>query len=85
MKSWKEFTHFAALDWAKDHHDVVVVDRQGGVVADFRIAHDCAGWQLFAEKLGGFAAVAVAIETSEGPAVEQLLASGFDICPVHSA
>src|SRR5260370_13277271 len=35
MKSWKEFTHFAALDWAKDHHDVVVVDRQGTVVADF--------------------------------------------------
>ena len=60
MKSWKEFTHFAALDWAKDHHDVVVVNRQGTVVADFRIAHDCAGWQSFAEKLRRFEAVAVA-------------------------
>ena len=34
MKSWKEFTHFAALDWAKDHHDVVAVDREGAIVAD---------------------------------------------------
>jgi hypothetical protein len=83
MKAWKEFTHFAALDWAKDHHDVVVVDRQGTVVADFRIAHDCAGWQLFAEKLRRYEAVAVAIETSEGPAVEQLLASGFDVYPIN--
>jgi transposase len=83
MRSWKEFTHFAALDWAKDHHDVVVVDRQGTVVADFRIAHDCAGWQILAEKLRCFEAVAVAIETSEGPAVEQLLTSGFDVYPVN--
>ena len=45
MKSWKEFTHFAALDWAKNHHDVVVVDREGTVVADFRIAHGYAGWK----------------------------------------
>src|SRR5260370_28462225 len=83
MKSWKEFTHFAALDWAKDHHDVVIVDRQGTVLADFRIAHDCAGWQSFAEKLRRFEAVAVTIETSEGPAVEQLLASGFDVYPIN--
>jgi transposase len=83
MKSWEEFTHFAALDWAKDHHDVVVVDRQGTVVGDFRITHDCAGWQLFAEKLRGFEAVAVAIETSEGPAVEQLLASGLEVYPIN--
>lgn len=83
MKSWKEFTHFAAPDWAKDHHDVVVVDRQGVVVADFRIVHDCAGWQRFAQKLSAFTAIAVAIETSEGPAVEQLLASGFDIYPIN--
>ena len=73
MKTWNQFTHFAALDWAKDHHDIVVVDQLGTVVADFRIEHNCSGWKLFAEKLRGFAAVAVAIETSEGPAVEHLL------------
>jgi Transposase len=58
---------------------VVVVDRQGTVLADFRITHDCTGWQSFAGKLRYFEAVAGTIETSEGPAVEQLLASGFDV------
>ena len=36
MLDWNQRAYFAALDWAKDHHDVVVVDRQGGVVASFR-------------------------------------------------
>jgi transposase len=83
MKSWSQFTHFAALDWAKDHHDVVVVDRQGAIVADFRIAHSCAGWKQLTEKLRSFETVAVAIETSEGPAVEQLLENGFDVFPIN--
>ena len=47
MKTWNQFTHFAALDWAKDHHDVIVVDRRGTVVADFRFEHSCGGWKLF--------------------------------------
>lgn len=83
MKTWNQFTHFAALDWAKDHHDVIVVDRQGTVIADFRFEHSFGGWKLFAEKLGSFEAVAVSIETSEGPAVEQLLAAGFDVFPIN--
>jgi transposase len=83
MTSWKEFTHFAALDWAKDHHDVVVVDRQGTIVADFRIAHSCAGWKSLSEKLGGYQCVAIAIETSEGPVVEQLLGRGFAVYPIN--
>ena len=30
MKSWSEHTHFAGLDWAEDHHDLVVVDAKTG-------------------------------------------------------
>ena len=26
MSSWNEITHYAGFDWAKDHHDVVIVD-----------------------------------------------------------
>jgi len=26
MKPWTEITHYAGFDWARDHHDVVVVD-----------------------------------------------------------
>jgi len=39
MKPWIEITHYAGFDWARDHHDVVIVDRQGQIVADFRIEH----------------------------------------------
>lgn len=49
MLDWNQRAYFAALDWAKDHHDVVVVDRQGGVVASFRFAHSGAGWQELRE------------------------------------
>jgi len=34
MKPWTEITHYAGFDWARDHHDVVIVDRQGQIVAD---------------------------------------------------
>ena len=34
--NWSEHTHFAALDWAGDHHDICVVDRTGGIAAGFR-------------------------------------------------
>src|SRR5439155_16120560 len=34
MKAWTELTHFAALDWADDHHDLVVVDAQGKVALE---------------------------------------------------
>jgi hypothetical protein len=36
---WTQHPHFAALDWASDHHDVLVLDRAGAIVAAFRFAH----------------------------------------------
>jgi len=33
-------THYVGLDWAKDHHDVVIVDRTGNIVADLTFKHD---------------------------------------------
>src|SRR5688572_28745316 len=47
---WTKQTHFAALDWAKDHHDVVVVDRSGQIALEFRFAHTAPGWAEFTEK-----------------------------------
>jgi Transposase len=29
MEQLEKITHYAGLDWATDHHDIVVVDRQG--------------------------------------------------------
>ena len=38
------FTHFAGFDWAKDHHDVVIVDRSGRIVIQRRIEDTAEGW-----------------------------------------
>jgi hypothetical protein len=83
MKNYAELTHFAGLDWAKDHHDVNIMDRQGQVVARFRFAHSGPGWEQWREKIQSYPALGVAIETSHGAAVEQLLASGVTVYPVH--
>src|SRR5580765_5286768 len=34
MKPWQDYTHYAGFDWAKDHHSVVIVEREGHLVAD---------------------------------------------------
>jgi hypothetical protein len=39
------FTHFVGVDWAKDHHDIVVLDGLGQVVESFQIPHSAAGWR----------------------------------------
>lgn len=80
---WNQHTHFAALDWATDHHDVVVVDHLGTIVADFRFAHTTAGWAEFTETMKPFAHAPIALETSSGPAVDQLLQRGWKIYPVN--
>jgi len=83
MKLWIELTHYAGFDWARDHHDVVVVDRQGQIVADFRIEHSLAGWQAFRDQVKAYPALGVAIETNQGTAVDQLLLRDCAIYPVN--
>ena len=68
----QDFTHYAGFDWAKDHHALVVVDRQGRIVADFEFEHTLEGWKGFAEKISAWPNLAIAIETSQGAAVDQL-------------
>lgn len=80
---WNERKHFAALDWASDHHDVVVVDQRGAVVCELRIAHTGEGWAQLREKLHGCEPLALAVETNQGLAVEQLLAAGYTVYPVN--
>jgi len=80
--NWTEQAYFAALDWAQDHHDVVVVDRTGQIVAELRFAHSATGWAEFSEKMKPFGSCPIALETCSGPAVDQLLQRGFRIYPV---
>jgi transposase len=83
MKPHSELTHFAGFDWAKNHHDVVVVDTQGSIAAEFRVEHSLAGWQLWKETITTFPHLGVAVETNSGAAVQQLLDSGVQIYPIN--
>ena len=83
MKNWKDLTHYAGFDWAKDHHAALIVNAEGHIVADFEFAHSLEGWKSFAEKTAAWPNLAVAIETSQGAAVDQLLQREYTLYPVH--
>ena len=81
--NWNQQSYFAALDWAKEHHDVVVVDRVGTVVADFQFAHTVEGWEEFSKKMQPFGKCPMTIETSAGLAVDQLLQRDYPLFPLN--
>lgn len=80
---WSQHPHFAALDWACDHHDVVIVDPFGAMAAEFRFAHTAEGWAEFTDKMKPYTGIPLALETSSGPAVDQLLQRGWTLYPVN--
>jgi|GEM_PF-1522282 len=82
MKPFAQLTHFAGFDWAKQHHQVVILDARGQTVAALRFAHDAEGWQQFRQRLTAFPSLGVAIETCQGAAVEKLLESGVTVYPI---
>jgi len=83
MKSWQDLTHYAGFDWAKDHHSVLILNQQGHIVADFEFEHSLEGWKSFTDKTAAWPNLAVAIETSQGAAVDQLLQKNCTVYPVH--
>lgn len=75
---------FGALDWASEHHDVVIVNAIGDVVAKFRFEESADGWHDFAQKISAFKpGLAIAVETRTGWVVERLLQSGITVYPVN--
>ncbi len=82
-EGWSERAAFVGFDWAGDHHDVLVVNRLGKVVEDFRFDDTATGWKRFEEKLSRYPHPAVAIETCTGAAVERLLEVGYSVYPVN--
>ncbi len=79
---------FCGIDWAEDHHDIALVDRDGGLLARARISGDAAGLARLLELLAapGDSAddpVQVAIETPRGLLVACLRATGRKVYPVN--
>ena len=82
MTPYSELIAFAGLDWASDHHDIVIVDKAGTRLDCFRFEHTAAAWQDALVRLRAHGTLAVAIETTHGIAVQQLLDAGLTIYPV---
>jgi transposase len=84
----QEYRLFAGFDWAIDHHDVVGVDASGRIVLETTFEDTAEGWAAFRRKLvdrvgSDLGAVAVAVETCNGPAVERLLEMGCRVYPLN--
>jgi transposase len=83
MNTWQQITHFVGFDWAKDHHDLLVLDGNAQIVGRLRFDHSADGWQRCRELLAAFPKIAVAVEAGNTMAIEQLLALGCLVFSIH--
>jgi transposase len=78
---------FVGLDWAEEHHDVVVMDELGGVAARQRVPEGLAGLtvlhELLAAQVQDPAEVVVGTETDRGLFVGALVAAGYRVYAVN--
>lgn len=75
---------YGGVDWATDTHAVCVVDDRGGVVAEFDIDHTADGLRELCRRLRRAEVHRVAIERPDGPVVDQLMDTGFEVVVVSS-
>src|SRR5215218_9435190 len=78
---------YCGIDWAKQHHDVAVVDSAGRVLAQQRIGDDLAGFTALTEVLDRLAStrgqVGIALETDHGLFVHALRDAGFRVFAIN--
>lgn len=69
----------AGIDWASTDHVASVVDDRGQITARFDVSHTTAGLAELTRRLRRAGADEVAIERSDGPLVEALLAAELTV------
>jgi transposase len=79
---------FCGIDWAEDHHDIALVNRDGDLLARRRIGDDAAGLAALLDLLAAHGdsaedPVPVAIETPRGLLTACLRATGRQVCPIN--
>jgi transposase len=80
---------YTGIDWANDHHDVLVLDEKGHQVGSLRISHSTQGLaklNAFLEQIIGRASkeqMACIIETTHGLLITALLEAGWPVYPVN--
>jgi transposase len=79
---------YCGIDWAEDHHDIALADRDGNLLARRRISDDAAGFAALLALLAEHGdtpedLIPVAIETPRGLLVACLRATGRKVYPVN--
>jgi transposase len=79
---------FCGIDWAEDHHDIALADRDGQLLARRRISDDAAGLAALLDLLAGHGdqgdeLIPVAIETPRGLLAGCLRATGRPVYPIN--
>ena len=84
----EEIEWFVGIDWARENHQVCLVDAHGKCVGERTVSHSGAGVEelcdwLLARTDAKPEAIAVAIEMPHGPVVEALLERGFRVYAIN--
>ena len=80
---------FAGVDWADDHHDVVVIDADGQQVGARRVTHTPAGLTELTDFLASItgperkAELACIVEMTHGLLIAAMLPAGSPVYPVN--
>ena len=82
---------YAGIDWANDHHDILVIDEGGQKKGSLRVDHTPQGLSklnTFLEQIVGSESkeeMACIIETTHGLLIAHLLEAGWPVYPVESS
>src|SRR6476469_302148 len=79
---------YAAVDWAREKHDVVVTDYEGKRLGRLQVEHSGEGLARMADWLvattnGTPDAILIAIEVPHGPVVDTLIDRGFSVHSIN--
>jgi len=75
---------FAGLDWATQVHSVSILNRSGGVLERFDVAHDRDDLTELLRRLARYGTrVRIAIERPSGLIVDALVEAGHQVFPIH--
>lgn len=78
---------YVGIDWANDHHDIVITDDSAKTLDQFRIDHSCGGFALLHSHIANHKIpprfVLIAIETRRGLLVHDLLQKGYTVYAIN--
>src|SRR3989304_498982 len=78
---------YVGIDWAHDHHDILITDDSAKTLDQFRIDHTCDGFALLHSHLANHQTspglVLIAIEKSRVLLVHELLQKGYTVYAIN--